>query len=178
MCVVCTCIHAYLHKTHVVTDPGVPYEVIVVAFTGAGKGAENDRKIFFVEELAPTKPPEDVDSKQLSSTSLNITWTLLTLFEARGFPEYRVVLTPKNINRRRKRQSDADSVHTMMTENGFAVFTGLRENTDYTVVVGVRTGNMSEFLEADPIEGIYLYSYQSLYNIMDLRIAQTFCTVQ
>ena len=156
--------HIDVHKTYnfnvmkiVVTDPGVPYEVIVVAFTSAGRGAENDHKIFFAEELAPTKPPEDVDSKQLSSTSLNITWTLLTLFEARGFPEYRVVLTPKNINRRRKRQSDADSVHTMMTENGFAVFTGLEENTDYTVVVGVRTGNMSEFSEADPIEGIYVF---------------------
>ena len=139
----------------VVTDPGVPYEVIVVAFTSAGKGEENDRKVFFIEELTPTKPPGDVDSKQLSPTSFNITWTPLTLFEARGFPEYRVVLTPKNINRRRRRQSDADS-HVMMTENGFAVFTDLRENTDYTVTVGVRTGNMSEYLEGDSIDGTHL----------------------
>ena len=163
-------VYAYMHNIctyakikliiffFVITAAGIPYEVIVVAFTSAGKGEENDRKIFFSEELAPTKSPEDVGSTNLSPTSFNITWTPLDLFEARGFPEYRVVATPKNINRRRRRQSD--SVRVMMTENRFAVFTGLRENTDYTVVVGVRTGNMSEFLEGDPIEGIYLISYR------------------
>ena len=144
----------------VVTDPGVPYEVIVVAFTSAGEGEKNDRKVFFIEELAPTKPPGDVDTKQLNPTSFNVTWTPLTLFEARGFPEYRVVFTTKDGDSRRRRQSNADSVHIMMTENGSAVFTDLRENTDYSVTVGVRTGNMSEFFEGDSIDGTHLqYSY-------------------
>ena len=144
----------------VVTDPGVPYEVIVVAFTSAGKGEENDRKVFFTEELSPTKPPGDVDTKQLNLTSFNVTWTPLTLFEARGFPGYRVVFTTKDGDSRRRRQSNADSVHIMMTGNGFAVFTDLRENTDYSVTVGVRTGNMSEFFEGDSIDGTHLqYSY-------------------
>ena len=139
----------------VVTDPGVPYEVIVVAFTSAGEGEENDRKVFFTEELAPTKPPGDVDTKQLSPTSFNVTWTPLTLFEARGFPEYRVVFTTIDGDSHRRRESNADSVHIMMTENGFTVFTDLRENTDYSVTVGVRTGNMSEFFEGNPINGSY-----------------------
>ena len=63
--------------------------MVVVAYTNVGKGTENDY-ITFSKELQPTKSPENVNSKQLNLTSLNITWTPLTLFEAQGFPEYRV----------------------------------------------------------------------------------------
>ena len=126
-----------------------------MAYTSVGKGLENEPKIFFYKELAPTKAPEDIDSKQLSSTSFNVTWKPLTLFEARGFPEYRVVATPKDTNSRRKRQKSDPStgIQVMMTEGSFVVFTDLRQNTDYSVVVGVRTGNGTEFLEALPIDG-------------------------
>ena len=161
----------------ILIGPGVPYEVIVVAYTSVGRGGENERKVFFSEELAPTKPPEGVDFEQLSSISLNITWKPLTLFEARGFPEYRVVLTAKNNNKRRKRQSNPNPV---LTENSFAVFNDLRENTDYIVMVGVRTGNTSGYLEGESIEGIHgcyvhnlnvptytacLHSYSIVYKI-------------
>ena len=131
------------------TAPGVPYEVVVVAFTSVGKGAENDYIIFFSEELTTTKSPENVVFKQLNSTALNITWTPLTLFEARGFPEYRVVLTIDN-NSRRKRQSNSVSI---ITTNSFAIFTDLNENTDYSVVVGVKAGNTSEFVEGSLMNG-------------------------
>ena len=86
---------------------------------------------------------------QLNSTALNITWTPLTLFETRGFPEYRVVLTATDTNSHRKRQSNSVSI---ITTNSFAIFTDLNENTDYSVVVGVRTGNMSIFVEGSPID--------------------------
>ena len=89
-------------------------------------------------------------SKQLNLTALNITWIPLTLFEARGFPEYRVVLSITDGNNRRKRQSISDSINAT---NSFAVFTGLNENVDYSVVVGVRTGNISSFVEGNPING-------------------------
>ena len=137
--------------------PGVPYEVVVVAFTSVGKGEENDYKLFFSEELVPTKSPENIVSKQLNVTALNITWIPLTLFEARGFPEYRVALTTINGNRHRKRQSVSDSIITdsIITANSFAVFIGLNENVDYSVVVGVRTGNTTLFVEGNPINGIY-----------------------
>lgn len=130
-----------------------------MAFTSVGKGDENEHMIFFTKELAPTKPPEDVGSKQLNLTSLNITWKALTLFEARGFPEYSVVLTPIGVNSRRKRQSSSIQ---MVTNNSHAVFAGLRRDTDYSVVVGVRTGNSSEFLEGDPVNGMYviIWSYK------------------
>lgn len=167
---ICTCAGIYMCVTtnsklivllFFLTVAGVPYEVVVVAFTGIGKGEKNDHTIFFYKELAPTKSPEDVDIKQLSSTSLNVTWTPLTLFEARGFPEYRTILTPLDTNSRRKRQSNDNSTHVMITQDSFIAFTGLRENTDYSVVVGVRTGNSSEFLDGDPISGTN--SYLCLY---------------
>ena len=122
-----------------------------MAFTSAGKGAENDYIIFFSEELPPTKPPESVAAKLLNFSSLNITWTPLTLFDAQGFPEYRVVLTPLNTNSRRKRQSNS-----IITTDSFAIFADLKENVLYSVVVGVRTGYSSEFLEGHPINGIII----------------------
>ena len=130
--------------------------MVVVALTCTGKGKEN-RTVFFSQELPPNKSPEDVEFKQLNSTALNITWTPLTLIEAQGFPEYRVILTA-NTTRRRKRQADPISI---VTSNSFAVFSGLEANTDYSAVVGVRTGtnmmtgtnNMQEFIEADPVNG-------------------------
>ena len=135
--------------------PGVPYEVVVVAFTSAGKGAENDYIVFFSEELSPSKSPENIVSKQLNVTALNITWIPLTLFEARGFPEYRVVLTTIDGNSRKKRQTSPVSI---ITTNSFAVFTSLNENVDYSVMVGVRTGvrtgSVSLFVEGNPINGI------------------------
>ena len=137
------------------TAPGVPYEVVVVAITSAGKGAENDYIVIFSEELTPSKSPETVVFKQINSTTLNITWSPLTLFEARGFPEYRVVLATVDTDSRRKRQFNSLEI---ITNNSFAIFTGLNKNTNYSVIVGVRTGAstgnvMSEFVEADPIKG-------------------------
>ena len=139
-----------MHDGLYCTAPGVPYEVVVVAFTSAGKGIENDYITFFSEELAPTKSPENVVFQQINSTTINITWTPLTLFEARGFPIYRVVLTT-DANNRRKRQSDPISV---ITTNSFAVVTDLNENTDYSVAVGVGTDSSSEFVERSPLNGI------------------------
>ena len=136
------------------TAPGVPYEVVVVAYTTVGKGTENDYITFFSKELQPTKSPENVNSKQLNLTSLNITWTPLTLFEAQGFPEYRIVLTVASTNRRRKRLSNPPPV---ITTNSFTIFTDLNENTDYAVVVGVRTRSISEFVDGNRINGKNMY---------------------
>ena len=126
-----------------------------MAFTSVGKGAENNHTIFFSEELPPTKSPENVIFIRLNSTSLNISWTPLTLFEARGFPEYRVALATVDTDSRRRRQSNLDFI---VTTNSFVVFTDLNENIDYSVVVGVRTGmrtgNISEFIEGIPINGM------------------------
>ena len=125
------------------TAAGVPYEVVVVALTSAGRGAKNDFITFFSQKLIPTRPPDNINIQQVNSTTFNITWTPLTLFEARGFPVYRVVLTPEDNTNRRKRQSNTNSMLTIITNNSFAVFTDLNEDTDYSIRVGVRTINVS-----------------------------------
>ena len=66
------------------TAPDVPYQVIVVVFTSDGKGAQNDRKTLFSQQLSPAKVPDEVNIARLN---FNATWTPLTLVEAQGFPE-------------------------------------------------------------------------------------------
>ena len=115
-----------------------------MAFTSVGKGAENIRTIFFSEELTPMKAPENVTFEQIDATTLNISWTPLTLSEARGFPEYTVNLAAiMDADSRRKRQSNG--YLSMTTNNSFVVFDNLSENTDYSVEVEVRTDNGSRF---------------------------------
>ena len=143
------------HSSSQPQPPGVTYEVVVVAYTiTAGEGTENDYITFFSKELQPTKSPENVNFKQLNLTSLNDMWTPLTLFEAQGFPEYRVVLTVASINCCQKRLSNPPPV---ITTNSFTVFTDLNENTDYAVVVGVRTRSVSEFVDGNRMNGKNMY---------------------
>ena len=119
---------------------GVPYEVVVVAFTSAGRGEENVRVIFFVIELPPTVPvnASTVVIMQLSDTSLNITWKGLTLVEARGFPEYNITIILLVTNNSRKRQSPSNVI-SMITNNTFAVFEDLVSGGNYSPVIGVRS---------------------------------------
>ena len=126
------------------TDPGVPYQVTVVAFTSAGRGVLNDDIIFFSEELVPTKFPDNINHTQLNNTSISVTWTPLSLFEARGFPLYQAVLSTK----------DDDTFNVIITTNTSAIFTGLDFDNRYTLVVGVTTGNnRTAFLYSSPLIG-------------------------
>ena len=110
---------------------GKPYQARVVAFTGAGRGMQNGYKTFFSQELSATKALENVQFKQLSATSANVTWTSLTLFEARGFPVYTVTIEPVSRNSCKKRPT-----LTQITNNSFIVFTNLVSGTINTATVG------------------------------------------
>ena len=129
----------------------------MVAYTIAGRGIENKFEPFFSQELTASKAPETVDFKSLSPTSVNVTWTPLTLFEAQGFPLYTVSLT---LSSSRKRQSP----DAILTSNSFAVFENLASGRQYSAVVGVITGNSSGTpnppVTSDPITG----------NVCDLRV--------
>lgn len=128
----------------------------MVAFTSEGRGAENDLKEFFSQELTASKAPEDVELVRLSRASVNLSWTPLTLFEARGFPVYVVSLMPSSSSNRKKRQQTL----RQETTDSFAVFNNLASGTAYTAQVGVRTGNGSGMLtdlqSADPVPGTYI----------------------
>lgn len=115
---------------------GVPYRVVVVAFTSAGEGQRvNPSDTFFSEELAPTKSVDgdSVKVDRISRTSVNMSWTPLTLREARGFPTYTAVL--RSGSNRKKRQIS----FTVMTNNSYAVFTNLDESTTYSGSIAVRS---------------------------------------
>jgi len=135
------------------TEPGVPYQVSVVAFTSAGRGAENDFEIFFSQELDPLKVPADINILRLNLTSINVTWTPLTLNEARGFPHYRVAIIPLSSSNHNKRQTDAIMIET---NSSYVLFHDLVSTTAYSAIVGVTTGSSDIFMNADPITGIKL----------------------
>ena len=143
--------------THIVfVADGFPYEVVVVAFTSAGKGAESDREVFFSRELSPIRSVDanSVMINQLTDTSINMTWERLSLREARGFPEYRATLSSTN-NNRKKRQSLSDPL-SIITTNTFAVFNDLTSGESYSAVVGVRSNGAEErtYNESDPFSGV------------------------
>ena len=122
------------------TVPGTPYQVKVVAGNSAGMEETGSSKLFFSQELTPTKAPENVQVKQLSDTSVNVTWVPLTLFEAQGFPQYIVTLSPVSAETesRQKRRTNP----TIITSDSFAVFTHL--DAEYSVAVSATTGGGSD----------------------------------
>ena len=94
--------------------------------------------------------PTNINYTRLNSASINVTWTQLSLFEAQGFPLYRAVLTEDSTN------SDASS-DIVTTNSSFAVFTNLSSDQQYTLLVGVATGNdRSAFVYSNPITGMEL----------------------
>ena len=124
---------------------------MVVAYTSVGKGAENDSHVFFGEELSPTKPPDNVDFDPLNVTSVNVTWTPLTLFEARGFPEYRVTIAPLN------NHGGESGSRSIVVRDSYSVVADLMNNTYYLAVVGVRTGASASFMNSSAITGMYIH---------------------
>ena len=142
--------YLYSYGISFFTDPGIPYQVRVVAFTSVGMGVLGDYVVFFSEELAPTKAPENVKVSYISATSINVTWMPLSLFEAQGFPQYKVTLFAASENRQR-RQSNSISV---TTTNSFAVFNGVDSHVKYSVEVGVATGETNTVINSEPVEGM------------------------
>ena len=122
------------------TGEGVPYEVIVVAFNGVGRGAENLPQSFFSQESVPTKSPQNVMFDR-SGEYVNVSWDALTLNEARGFPVYTVTLTPSV-------SSDGEQITyeviTVNTTQSSIVVGGVDVNVEYmlTVAVGTTAGQV------------------------------------
>ena len=119
-------------------EPGIPYEVKVVAFLSGGKGAENNEYTFFTEEETPVQIPENIKIKR-SGTSVSVSWEPLTLFEARGFPTYTITLVTSTSDDRVARQS-SDGVIRVTTNESNIVVGGLDPKVEYDVTVAVGTG--------------------------------------
>ena len=123
----------------------------VTAFSDEEMGLQNDFVVFFSKILSPMKTVDDFKFVRLSPTSINVTWTPLSLFEAQGFPIYKVTLAPTSAESRSKRQSSSS---VLITENSFAVFTDLKANQEYSLTVGVATEASSDYISSKPTKGI------------------------
>ena len=108
-----------------------------MATTRAGKGVGSYWYTFFSEELTPLKAPENIVFER-SGTSVSVSWELLTLFEARGFPTYTITLVPSTGDDRVTRQS-SDGVIRVTTNESNIVVGGLDTKMKYDVTVAVQT---------------------------------------
>ena len=91
-------------------------------------------------------------NRSADGLSMTITWTPITLEDARGFPLYRITLNPGGTSRRR--QSGAITVNVPFNESSYTA-TGLDPQTTYSVTVGAVVVNGSGTIEgptSPPIE--------------------------
>ena len=121
----------------------------VTAFSDGEMGVQNNFLSFFSKELSPLKPPDNIKIERLSPTTINVTWTPLSLFEAQGFPVYRVTLM--STESRSKRQPSSS---TLTTQNSSALFTDLKSNQEYSLTVGVATNTLGIYTSSEPITGM------------------------
>ena len=141
-------------------EPDVPYQVRVTAFSHEEMGLQNDFVVFFSKELSPLKPPDDIKFVRLNTTSISVTWTPLSLFEAQGFPIYKVTLSPTTAESQSKRQSNSS---VLITENNFAVFTDLKANQEYSLTVGVATEASSDYISSKSMKGTLITGFSVLF---------------
>ena len=124
---------------YVIIAAGTPYQVIVIAFTSAGRGEENDPQIFFTQELSPNKAPENVKYER-SGTTITVSWDPHSLMEARGFPFYTVTLRPLSlVGSRTARQSDNNGTISVTTNETDVVIEDLDPDVEYSLIVAVET---------------------------------------
>ena len=85
---------------------------------------------FILVQTVPTKPVEDVAASRVDGERVNISWTPLSLVEARGFPLYTVSY-----------MSGGDQVESVSTNESNVIISGLSPRRTYTFTIRVSTGN-------------------------------------
>ena len=89
---------------------------------------------------APSIPVSDVTVTRVNDTVVRVTWTALTLNEARGFPSYVVNIT-----------IDGEQVSSQRTPSTSVVVGGLMPHTEYNVTVQALTaGGIKEGPHSEP----------------------------
>ena len=77
---------------------------------------------------APAVSVSDITVTRVNGTAVNITWTALTLNEARGFPSYVVTAT-----------NEGEQVSSQRTTSTSVVVGGLMPHTEYNITVQALT---------------------------------------
>ena len=78
----------------------------------------------------PTKPVDDVEASRVYRGRVNISWTPLSLVEARGFPLYTISY-----------MSGGDQVGSVSTNESSVIIRGLIPHTTYIFTIRASTGN-------------------------------------
>ena len=129
-----------------ISDPGIPYKVSVTAFTSAGKGEDNIHNgIIFTEELPPNRTVFGLHVNWTNPSTVKISWTPLTVHEARGFPTYRINIT-----------SEGRAIRLENTIESYLIVGGLDQTQWYSVTVQPFTRFNGEILSGEASEpGMY-----------------------
>ena len=87
----------------------------------------------------PNVAPKNISVVRTSHTTISVTWTLLTLIEARGFIRYYSVSYTPNTNGR-KRQASLETMYVNVSNaSTSATITGLEQSLTYNVQVAAAT---------------------------------------
>ena len=154
--------------------PGVPYNVSIGAINMAGLGAVN-ANIYFTKELsmiiiavrkrsqklylsflAPSIAPKSVQVSRMSASVMVVSWTPLSLSEARGFiTHYTVAYFPHQSSS--KRQEPNTMYKNVSSDSNQTTIDGLEADIDYGVQVSASTyagsGDFSPAISARAILG-------------------------
>ena len=88
----------------------------------------------------PSIAPTNVETDRTSSTTISVTWTPLTLIEARGFIRYYSVSYTLNGSNGRKRQGSLETMYVNVSNTSTsATITGLQPSSMYKVQVAAAT---------------------------------------
>ena len=139
--------------------PGVPYNVSVILVTSAGEG-EFETMFYFTQQLSkykilgiakwlvslsatePNTSPRNIIVERPTPITMLVSWTPLTLPEARGFVTFYTVAYTPVLNSRR-RQVSQDTMYMNVSANSSSVtIVGLDGSLMYSVQVsaGTRAG--------------------------------------
>ena len=104
---------------------------------------------FLFLSVAPTVSVSDITVTRVNDTAVMITWTALTLNEARGFPSYMVTAT-----------NEGEQVSSQRTTSTSVMVGGLMPHTEYNITVqaltagGTKEGPLSAPGETDSREHV------------------------
>ena len=87
----------------------------------------------FVPFAAPSVPVSDITVTRVNDTAVKVTWTALTVNDARGFPSYVVSV-----------MSRCEQVSSQRTNSTSVVVGGLMTHTEYNVTVQALTAGRTK----------------------------------
>ena len=136
---------------------GVPYNVSVAAVNMAGTGRLRFQVVFtrelskvfhsylsyisciiyIIRYIEPSLSPKNVSVKRISGSMIRVSWTSMTLSEARGFiTHYTVAYLPSTS---RSKRQESNTLYQTVRNSSETTIEGLDENIAYAVQVSAST---------------------------------------